>query len=186
MPLPDITPTIDTERLTLRTFKLEDTDDLHAIYADDETMKYWGVAASQSKEETRDLVIRDMKAVENGQAMFWALELKETGGVIGKCTLWQYSEANQRAEVGYILSRKYWRGGLMTEALKAMIGFAFSDLNLHRLEADTDDKNLASLALLEKLRFQREGFFRERWYVHGAWQHSVMLGLLKQDWHGSE
>jgi ribosomal-protein-alanine N-acetyltransferase len=186
MPLPDVIPTIETDRLCLRNFEFEDADDMHAIYADVETMKYWSGAASQSEKETRDLVYRDMKAVKDGLAMFWALELKETGEVIGKCTLWQFSEANRRAEVGYILSRKHWRGGLMTEALTAMIDFAFSDLNLHRLEADSDDKNMASLTLLEKLGFQREGFFRERWYVNETWQHSVMLGLLKQEWHGSQ
>ena len=48
-------------------------------------------------------------------------------------------------------------------------------------QEDTDDNNLASLALLEKLGFQREGFFRERWYVNGVWQNSVMLGLLNSD-----
>jgi RimJ/RimL family protein N-acetyltransferase len=70
----------------------------------------------------------------------------------------------------------------MTEALAAMIDYAFSGLGLHRLEADTDSNNTASLALLEKLGFQREGFFRERWYVNGQRQDSVMLGLLEQDW----
>ena len=74
----------------------------------------------------------------------------------------------------------------MTEALTAMINYAFSSLGLHRLEADSDDKNAASLALLEKLGFEREGFFRERWLVNETWEDSVMLGLLKQDWIGTD
>jgi RimJ/RimL family protein N-acetyltransferase len=185
MPLPEVSPTIDANKLKLRAFRLEDADDLHGIYSDQITMQYWGIAATHSIEESRKLVLRDLEALGNGQAMLWALELKATGKVVGKCTLWQYSEANQRAEVGYILNREYWRGGLMTDALSAMIDYAFSTLGLHRLEADTDDKNVASLALLEKLGFKREGFFRERWYVNETWQHSVMLGLLKQEWRGA-
>ena len=69
----------------------------------------------------------------------------------------------------------------MTQALGAVIEFAFSTLRLHRIEADVDPGNTASLALLEKLGFQREGLFRERWRVHGQWQDSVMLGLIRED-----
>jgi ribosomal-protein-alanine N-acetyltransferase len=50
---------------------------------------------------------------------------------------------------------------------------------LHRIEADTDPENLPSLALLEKFGFEREGFFHERWHVHGKWHDSVMLGLME-------
>lgn len=182
MPLPDKIPSIDTKSLHMRAFSIEDADHMHAIYTDKIVMQYWAFAAAKNIEETRDLVLRDIKAAEDGLAIFWALELKATGKVIGKCTLWQISEANQRAEVGYILNRDYWRGGLMTQALTAMINYAFSSLGLHRLEADSDDKNVASLALLEKLGFEREGFFRERWLVNETWEDSVMLGLLKQDW----
>jgi len=182
MSLPTVVPTIDAQRVRLRALSLEDADDMHPIYSDQATMKYWGVAPTKSIAETRQLVLRDLKAVEKGQALFWAIVLVESDKVIGKCTLWQFSERNLRAEVGYVLRREYWRGGLMTEALRAMLGYAFSTLGLHRLEADTDDNNVASLALLEKLGFEREGFFRERWLVSGNWQHSVMLGLLKPDW----
>jgi RimJ/RimL family protein N-acetyltransferase len=182
MPLPGKTPTLDGASIRLRKLTEEDTGDMHAVYSDEVAMAYWGTPATTTIGETRQLVLRDIKAVDNGSAMFWAIEWKETRTVIGKCTLWQYSENNQRAELGYILNRQYWRMGLMSAALEAMINYAFSDLGLHRLEADTDSNNAASLALLEKLGFQREGYFRERWYVSGQRQDSVMLGLLEQDW----
>ena len=97
-----------------------------------------------------------------------------------------YSAQNKRAEVGYILNRVQWRKGLMSEAAIAIIGFAFGTMGLHRLEADTDVDNIGSLALLYKLGFAREGLFRERWWVYGKWQDSVMLGLLKSDWKNCE
>ncbi|HSM68108.1 MAG TPA: GNAT family protein, partial [Xanthomonadales bacterium] len=62
------------------------------------------------------------------------------------------------------------------------IDHAFNGMGLHRLEADTDPANTGSLRLLERLGFQREGLFRQRWRVYGQWQDSVMLGLLKPDW----
>lgn len=182
MPLPNKTPVFETDRIRLRALTPEDAHDMHAVYSDEVNMEYWGTTATKNIDETRHLVAKDIKAAETGLAMFWAIELKETGKVIGKCTLWQYSESNQRAEVGYILNRQYWRLGLMSAALEVMINYAFSDLGLHRLEADTDSNNAASLALLEKLGFQREGLFRDRWYVNGQRQDSAMLGLLEQDW----
>jgi len=184
MPLPIDTPTLDCDRIRLRKLTEADTADMHALYSDEVAMAYWGTPATKTIEASRQMVLRDIRAVDNGSAMFWAIEWKAAAKVIGKCTLWQYSENNQRAEVGYILNRQYWRMGLMSAALEAMINYAFSDLGLHRLEADTDSNNTASLALLEKLGFQREGYFRERWYVSGQRQDSVMLGLLEQDWAG--
>jgi ribosomal-protein-alanine N-acetyltransferase len=184
MPLPATSPALEGARIRLRQLSEDDTGDMHAVYSDEVTMAYWSNTPAKTLEETRQLVKRDVEAAKNGRALFWAIEMKETGAVIGKCTLWRYDENNQRAEVGYILNRQYWRMGLMNEALEAMIDYAFSGLGLHRLEADTDTNNAASLALLEKLGFQREGYFRERWYVNGQRQDSVMLGLLEQDWAG--
>ena len=93
-----------------------------------------------------------------------------------------YSAQNRRAEVGYLLDRRYRGKGLMSEALRSVIEFAFNDLGLHRLEADTDVENIASLALLEKIGFQLKGCFRERWHVNKRWQDSAMLGLLQSEW----
>jgi len=182
VPLPAAAPILDAGRVRLRPLSEDDTGDMHAVYSDEATMAYWSNPPAKTIEETRHLVVRDVEAEKKGLALFWAIEWKETGTVIGKCTLWQYDENNQRAEVGYILNRQYWRMGLMSETLVAMIDYAFSGLGLHRLEADTDVNNAASLALLEKMGFQREGLFRERWYVNGQRQDSIMLGLLEQDW----
>ena len=63
--------------------------------------------------------------------------------------------------------------------MECMLDFAFNELDLHRLEADSDPDNQASLALLEKFGFQREGLFRERWWIDGRWCDSVMLGLIR-------
>jgi RimJ/RimL family protein N-acetyltransferase len=66
-----------------------------------------------------------------------------------------------------------------------VLAYAFDTLKLHRIEADTDPENTPSLALLDRFGFTREGVFRDRWYVHGKWHDSVMLGLLLQDYRAS-
>jgi RimJ/RimL family protein N-acetyltransferase len=69
----------------------------------------------------------------------------------------------------------------MHEALKALT-YAFDVLEFHRIEADVDPRNAASIRTLERLGFQREGYLRERWQVNGEIQDAVFYGLLRSDW----
>ena len=173
---------LDSNRLRLRPLQLEDAVAMHAIYADEQTMAYWSSLPSLTLADSRASVQADMDWVKAGQAMVWAVEDRAQAAVIGKCVLFNYHEQNRRAEIGYVLNRAYWGRGLMSEACCALLELCFTGLDLHRVEADADEHNAGSIALLEKLGFRREGFFPERWYVGGKWQNSVMFGLLKQHW----
>jgi RimJ/RimL family protein N-acetyltransferase len=70
----------------------------------------------------------------------------------------------------------------MGEAVSAVLDYAFGTLGLHRIEADSDPRNDASMALLERLGFQREGFQRERYFDLGEIQDAVLFGLLAREW----
>lgn len=69
-----------------------------------------------------------------------------------------------------------------TEALKALVSYAFEVMGLRRLEADVYPRNAASIRTLERLGFQREGFLRERWHVNGEIQDAIFYGLLRREW----
>lgn len=69
----------------------------------------------------------------------------------------------------------------MKEALPALIGFAFDTLDLHRLEADVDPRNLRSIRLLEGTGFRREGYLRERYHLNGEIQDALLYGLLRPE-----
>ena len=155
---------------------------LYEIYADNEAMRYWSNRPVTDVSGSQKLTDEDVKAQADGYCAFWAIEHKEDNRVIGKLTLFNYSEQNRRAEIGYLLHPGYWRGGLATEACTALLDLCFGALDLHRMEADADVDNAPSIGLLEKLGFQREGLFPQRWNVYGEWQDSLMLGLLRPDW----
>ena len=70
----------------------------------------------------------------------------------------------------------------MPGALTLLIDHSFGELGLHRIEADVDPRNTASLRLLEKLGFRREGHLRERYFKDGEIQDSIMLGLLRPEY----
>ena len=173
---------LSTKDLTLRPSRLSDAEGLFAMLSDVESMKYWSDQPVTGIEDAIKVLKEDIESDEQGKSLCLSIFLNGEDRMIGKCILFQFSQANQRAEIGFILNRKYWRQGLMQQALAALIDFAFNTLNLHRIEADVDEENTGSLGILERLGFQREGLFRDRWCVYGEWQQSVMLGLLKQDW----
>ena len=80
----------------------------------------------------------------SGESLTCVLELRETGEALGECALFHANEQCRRAEIGFSLRRKYWRGGYMREAASAVIDHAFGTLRLNRLEADIDPRNVAS------------------------------------------
>jgi RimJ/RimL family protein N-acetyltransferase len=172
---------LDTDDLHLRPLKMSDAEGMYDILSDNQSMKYWSNKPVADIEEAKQFLREDLDSDADGNSLCWAVTLKGQDQLIGKCILFNFSPKNYRAEIGYILNRKYWRRGLMQQAIEALIHFAFNDLKLHRLEADTDTENTSSMALLEKLGFKREGLFRERWYVYDEWADSVMYGLLNSD-----
>lgn len=164
---------------------MEDAEQMLGMYSDPEVMKFWSCPPITDIEGVREFTGKDVESDARGDSLNWAITLDAGSQVIGKCILFHHDRVNRRAEVGYILSREHWKKGLMTEAMAALIDYAFGELGLHRLEADTDPANSGSLRMLEKLGFRNEGLFRDRWFVDGVWQDSEMLGLLKPDWESS-
>jgi len=173
---------LNTRDLHLRPSNAMDAEGMFAMLSDPESLKYWCDKPLADLDAAVKVLNRDLESDAQGNSLCWAITLKGHDQMIGKCILFQFSQANQRAEIGYILNRQYWRRGFMQQALEAVIDFAFETLKLHRIEADVDTQNKGSLGILEKLGFRREGLFRERWLVYDDWTDSVMLGLLKQDW----
>ena len=182
MDLRNIPRRLSARDLYLRPSNTTDAESMFAMLSDPQSMKYWSDQPIKDLDAAVEVLNKDLESDAQGNSMCWAVCLNGQDKMIGKCILFQFSQQNHRAEIGYILNREYWRKGLMYQALEAVIDFAFNTLKLHRIEADVDMENAGSLGLLEKLGFRREGLFRERWFVYNEWQDSVMLGLLKQDW----
>ena len=87
----------------------------------------------------------------------------------------------QSASLGYWAGARYSRQGYMTEALAAVLGFAFGPLGLHRVEAACLPDNAASRALLIRSGFREEGYAREYLRINGRWQDHVLFGLPRGD-----
>jgi ribosomal-protein-alanine N-acetyltransferase len=87
----------------------------------------------------------------------------------------------QAGSIGYWMGAPYARQGLMSAALRALIPFSFATLRLHRLEAACITTNVASIRLLEKSGFQREGCARQYLCINGMWQDHLLYARIKDD-----
>lgn len=175
-------PTIDTNRLSLRWISVADVDAFYTIYSNPEVMRYWSTPPLPNREAASRLVSEIHEGFKRRELLKWGIALRTDDTLIGSVTLFHPEFTHRRAEIGYALGRAYWGKGYMQETLKALLAYAFEVLELHRIEADVDPRNTASIRTLERLGFQREGYLRERWHVNGEIQDAFLYGLLRPDW----
>lgn len=140
-------PNLETERLFLRPVSLADLEDMYAYASDEETVG-WTFPVNQTLDDTRQGIERVYLADPVGK---YALVHKASGRMIG--TLDCYGFSGQEVSIGLILNKGYWRQGLATEALTALLSL-LRDLGCQKVHAGHAQENVASQALLTKVGFQ--------------------------------
>ena len=170
-------PVLITDRLRLRQLTVDDADALFPTLSDADLMTWWSSAPHESVEQTRAYFA---PRVEREGWRCWAITLADDDIAIGWVAAGEKRQGKV-TEIGYILARDHWGSGIAAEAVSAVIDRLF-DEGQRRVFADTDPENTASLALLERLGFRREGYLRAEWETHIGVRDSVILGLLKDEW----
>ena len=119
----------------------------------------------------------------NRSFILFLLEDKASGKIIGRCGLHNWNKDHWRAEIGYSMEdESFKQRGLMSEAVEAVIDYGFKQMDLNRIEALVADYNTASLRLLEKNGFIREGVMRNHYYVNGVFEDSIVFSLLREEY----
>lgn len=174
--------TLHTARLVLRPLCSADAQTLYAIFSDPQVMRYWSTPPWTQLDEAHALIARDLESLPRGDYLRLGMVRSDTGVLVGHCSLFSLNATSRRAELGYGMAASAWGQGYMHEALRALLHYGFSELDLNRVEADIDPRNQASARSLERLGFVREGFLRERWIVGGEVSDTALYGLLRRDW----
>ncbi|MCS5717405.1 GNAT family N-acetyltransferase [Herbiconiux sp. CPCC 205763] len=179
---------VATARLDLRPHRLDDLDDLHRYHSDPEVVRYipWPV---RTLDETRTaLESRTHQGVvfEPGQWLVLAMEVRETGRVIGEVLLKYDSETDARGELGYAMAADMAGQGYATEAARAVLALAFDDFGLHRVIARLDARNAASARLLHRLGMRQEALFRQDEWFKEEWTDTLVFAMLGEEWRASD
>jgi RimJ/RimL family protein N-acetyltransferase len=174
---------LETPRLRLRHFRDADLALFMAYRNDPEVARYQGWEGI-SEPEARAF-LQEQKEAQPGVPGHWfqiAIELKETGMLVGDCALKSEEHDERQAELGYTLSRTYQGRGIASEAVLCILEYAFVTLGLHRVIAMTACENVASVALLERLGLRREGRFRQSVWLKGQWADEYLYAMLQEEW----
>ncbi len=175
-------PSLTTARLHLRQLRPTDAEAFFAIRSDPEVMESYSREPYKSLADSQAAIQKLQGFYEQREALFWGITLKEADIVIGSCTLWNFGPDFYYAEIGYELSRAYWRQGITFEAVSAILTYGFSELGLHRIEANVNASNARSTGMLRKLGFTYEGNLRQRHVFHGHVEDEQYFGMLKDEW----
>lgn len=170
-------PTLTTARLILRQLREDDAPALFPVLSDAEVMIWWSSGPHTSLAETEAYVKGN--AAEGQGYHCWAIT---AGDDVALGWVILIDGKPQVKEIGYILRRDQWGTGIAREAVARVISHGFDDLGLRRIFADTDPENGGSIALLERLGFQREGRLRGEWETHIGVRDSLIFGLLQDEW----
>ena len=175
-------PVIESERLLMRPLRVDDAEAMHAVYGDDEAMRWWSHAPHASLKETRE---RLAKNTTTPDWRAWAITRKGDGAdedrAIGMLAAHEKRQGRV-VEIGYSLARAHWGKGYAREAVSRLLDLLFREEGNRRVFADTDPENAASNRLLERLGFVREGHLRGEWETHLGVRDSFIWGLLADEW----
>jgi [ribosomal protein S5]-alanine N-acetyltransferase len=154
---------LETPRLFLRQPTPDDAASIYAGYArDPEVTRYVIWQPHPDLDTTRAFVQGCVEAWGQGTRFPWVITTRSPEQLIGMIEL---RIAGHRADLGYVLARPHWGRGLATEAVRAVVGWALDQPEIHRVWAVCDVENVASARVLEKAGMQREGILR-RWLRH--------------------
>jgi ribosomal-protein-alanine N-acetyltransferase len=175
-------PRLETPRLVLRQIQPADAEALFATFSDEAVMEFYGDMPHRSVADSLELIRRQQGWYARREGIRWGITRRGEDEVIGSCGLFNFDEGAQRAETGYELRQAHWRQGIMSEALAAMLTFAFGEQGLHRVEAVVDDVNERSKGLLRSLGFTHEGTLRQRFFFRDRFWDEHYFGLLWEEW----
>ena len=173
---------IRTERLELRLMTVDDVDAIHAWMSDPEVVRYQ-MYEPRSREVVAEKVAEYANATHlsvNDSYVQPAIVLD--GAVIGAIYFKIHSADDLTAEIGWVLHRDYHGLGYAREAASAMLDRAFGEIGLHRVFAELDPRNDASIALCLRLGMREEAYFVEHMMFKGEWADTGVYGILDREW----
>src|SRR5215813_4851945 len=176
--------TLRTERLLLRPLTTDDVDLLWPNISDPEISKQMAWDAHTERSQTLDFLRNEVARREAGKGITWAVFMD--GSLCGIFSLIGLVRKHRaltynKAELAYWVGQEYQRQGIMTEAGRRVMQFAFSELKLHKLFVSHFSDNLASEKLIKRLGFRYVGEQLEEFQKNGEWHNHKLYELLESE-----
>ena len=156
------TVTLETQRLILRRFSLEDAEAMFHNWASDPEVTRYLTWPTHSDVSVSKCVLESwVPAYEKQDYYHWAIVLKDNGQPIGSIAAVEQRDDIKMVHIGYCIGRKWWRQGYTSEALARLVRFFFEDVGVNRIESRYDPRNPNSGKVMMKAGLKYEGTFRQ-------------------------
>lgn len=175
-------PEIHTSRLLLRKFSVLDTENIYQIFSSRDVLQYWDSPPWTNIQQAQNFIENSQPGEHEQTGFRLAVDELATGQLIGQCSVFEWNRSFRSIKIGYCFRVSSWGQGIATECAGAVLKWAFDNLDINRVQAETDTRNDASGRVLTKLGFVREGTLREDCIVNGKVTDSHVYGLLRRDW----
>jgi RimJ/RimL family protein N-acetyltransferase len=175
-------PTLETARLVLRPFRLDDAPDVQRL-AGDRAIAATTLAIPHPYVDgmAQKWISKHQTYFDQGKGITFAISRRTDGSLVGAMSLMGL-EADHQAELGYWVGRPYWDQGFCTEAGEAVLRYAFTQLDLVRVHCHHFARNPASGRVMRKLGMQHEGTRRRHVKKWGKFEDVELYGILQEDW----
>ena len=172
---------LSNERVVLREMVISDWIDVHRYASQAIVCQYqpWGPNTEEESEVFVSQVVEDSIKVPRRRFVF-AIIYQEAMIGAGELNIRDFT--NRAGEVGYIVNPNYWGKGIATEVASLLIDFGFNELNMHRIYATCDPRNIGSAKVLDKVGMTREGRIRDDLLIKDGWRDSLLYSILENEW----
>lgn len=177
------TRTIETKRLILREFKVEDAKDMFQNWAGDTAVtKYLMWPAHRGIETSKEYIEALIESYQDQNSYNWGIELKELGQVIGSIGVVKSDSEVGYAHVGYCIGKNWWQQGITSEAFRAVIDFLIQEVGFNRIESRHDPRNENSGKVMLKCGLRQEGILRQSDSNNQGICDAAWYSILREDY----
>jgi [ribosomal protein S5]-alanine N-acetyltransferase len=169
--------------LILRQISYDDLEDYFKYLSDEQVLTYVPEECiPRTMARAKEEIDYNLDLFRYKRSIYWAIARKKDNKLIGSCGFNYWNRDHARTEISYDLARQYWGQGIMTRVARSVLGFAFTRMDLHRVEATVTPSNFGSMKVLRKLGFKKEGILREQKLLHGKFHDAVILSMLQKEY----
>ncbi|QQK08844.1 GNAT family N-acetyltransferase [Miniphocaeibacter halophilus] len=174
---------INTDRLLLRPFKYDDYRDMSDNWIGDiKIQSMLSEPAYTTKDEVISLLDNYISSYEKEDYYRWAIVEKESQSCIGQIAIFLVDNKNHFCEIEYCIGSLFQRKGYCTEAVKEIIDYGFSKINMHKIQVCHKENNMASKGVIEKCGFKYEGTLRDYFFIDGKYVDRFYYSMLRDEW----
>lgn len=173
---------LTTARLRLRKLRESDAEDFYKFSSDTEVSRYMLWKPHESVEESARSIENSIQKYELGSFYRWGIALADSDILIGMIQLLRFDENNSSCSFAYMLNKNHWNKGLGTEALSAILRYAFEEMQMEMVEADHMSDNVASGIVMKKCGMIHTGTDKNKYEKDGVSYDTDTYVITRSRW----